>query len=61
MEAVISKEGLIENLHAVSGNPMLVESAMAAVQQWRYRPYLLNGMPVEIETHITVTFLLRAQ
>ena len=57
-EAIISREGTIENLQAVSGNPMLVPAAMAAVRQWRYRPYLLNGVPVEVETQVTVNFLL---
>jgi protein TonB len=47
LQAVIGKDGRIENLHAVSGNPLLIKSALDAVQQWRYRPYLLNGEPVE--------------
>lgn len=56
LQAVIGKDGRIENLHAVSGNPLLVRAALDAVQQWRYRPYLLNGEPVEVETQITVRF-----
>ena len=56
LQAVIGKDGRIENLHAISGNPLLVKAALDAVQQWRYRPYLLNGEPVEIETQITVRF-----
>jgi protein TonB len=56
LQAVIGKDGRIENLHAVSGNPLLIKSALDAVQQWRYRPYLLNGEPVEVETQITVRF-----
>jgi periplasmic protein TonB len=56
LEAVISKDGLIENLRVVSGHPALIPSAMDAVKQWRYRPYLLNGIPVDVETKITVTF-----
>jgi periplasmic protein TonB len=56
LDAIISKEGTIENLRAVSGQPMLVPAALDAVRQWRYRPYLLNGSPVEVETHITVNF-----
>jgi periplasmic protein TonB len=42
----------------VSGHPMLVPAAIEAVKQWRYRPFLLNGEPVEVETTITVTFQL---
>ena len=56
LNAVISKTGVVENLELVSGHPMLVPAALDAVRQWRYRPYLLNGEPVEVETTITVTF-----
>jgi protein TonB len=58
LQAVISKQGTIENLRVVSGHPMLTQSALDAVRQWRYRPYLLNGEPVEVETQITVNFNL---
>lgn len=58
LQAVISKNGSIENLRVVSGHPMLVQAALDAVKQWRYRPYLLNGEPVEVETQITVNFSL---
>jgi len=58
LKAIISKEGTIEDLTLVSGHPMLVPSAIDAVRQWRYRPYLLNGQPVEVETTITVIFTL---
>jgi len=58
LSAVISTNGDIENLQLVSGHPMLVPSAIAAVHQWRYKPYLLNGQPVEVETTITVIFSL---
>lgn len=58
LEAVIGKDGRIENLRALGGNPMLIKAAIDAVQQWRYRPYLLNGEPVEVETQITVNFNL---
>jgi periplasmic protein TonB len=58
LAAVISKDGMIKNLTLVSGHPMLVPAAIEAVSQWRYRPYLLNGEPVEVETTITVTFIL---
>jgi periplasmic protein TonB len=56
LQAVIGRDGQIENLHAISGNPLLVKAALDSVQQWRYRPYLLNGEPVEVETQITVRF-----
>jgi protein TonB len=56
--AVISKVGTIDNLRAVSGHPMLVRAAIEAVSQWRYRPYILNNEPIEVETQITVNFLL---
>src|ERR1700675_4217196 len=58
LRAIISKAGTIENLVAVSGHPMLVKSAIEAVRQWRYRPYLLNNEPIEVETEITVNFVL---
>ncbi len=58
LAAVISKAGTIENLRALSGHPMLVPSAIDAVSQWRYRPYILNNEPVEVETEITVNFTL---
>jgi protein TonB len=56
LQAVISKEGVIENLRVVTGHPMLVPPAIDAVRQWRYRPYILNNEPVEVETQITVNF-----
>ena len=58
MEAVISKAGRIESLHAVSGPQMLRGAAMAAVQAARYRPYLLSGEPTDVQTTITVVFKL---
>lgn len=58
LKAVISRNGTIENLQVLSGHPMLVRAAVDAVRQWRYRPYLLNGEAVEVETQITVNFVL---
>ena len=58
LEAVISKAGRIENLQLVSGHPMLVPAAMEAVRQWQYKPYILNGEAIEVETQITVNFTL---
>lgn len=56
--AVINKEGQIENLRLMRGHPLLVEAAREAVLQWRYRPTLLNGQPVEVVTDIIVNFTL---
>jgi protein TonB len=56
LHAIISKQGTIENLSVISGPPMLTTSAVDAVRRWRYRPYLLNGDPVEVETTINVNF-----
>jgi len=58
LSAIISTNGDIENLQLVSGHPMLVPAALTAVKQWRYKPYLLNGQPTEVETTITVIFTL---
>lgn len=58
LRAIISKDGFIENLRVLGGHPMLVTAAVDAVKQWRYRPYVLNGEPVEVETQITVNFVL---
>jgi protein TonB len=57
-EAVIAKDGTIQNLHLISGPPLLVQAAMQAVQQWQYRPTLLNNEPVEVITTIDVNFTL---
>lgn len=56
--AIISRQGTIENLTLVRGHPLLVKAAREAVSQWRYRPTLLNGQPVEVVTDITVNFML---
>jgi len=56
LRAVISKQGTIENLEVVSGPPMLRASANEAVKQWTYKPYILEGEPVEVETTINVNF-----
>ena len=58
LAAVISTEGRVENLRVVSGHPLLREGALEAVREWRYRPYLLNGKAVEVETTITIRFSL---
>ena len=56
LHAFIAKDGTIESLTVVSGDPLLASAAVEAVRQWRYRPYFLNGEPVEVETLITVSF-----
>jgi len=56
--AVISKAGTMSDLHVLHGPPMLVTAAMEAVKQWRYKPYILNDQPIEVETQITVNFTL---
>ncbi|MGD0730512.1 MAG: TonB family protein [Terracidiphilus sp.] len=58
LAATISKTGTIENLRVVSGSAMLQQAALDAVKTWRYRPYLLNGEPVEVETTVNVNFRL---
>jgi protein TonB len=58
LAATIAKSGAIENLHVVSGPPLLTSAAMDAVRTWHYRPYLLNGEPVEVETTVRVVFHL---
>ena len=58
LSAIISKAGAIDKLRIVSGHPMLVPAAIDAVSQWRYRPYILNNEAVEVETEITVNFVL---
>jgi periplasmic protein TonB len=58
LSAIISKEGTIENVKVLAGHPLLVQAAEDAVKQWRYRPYILNDQPVEVETQITVNFFL---
>jgi protein TonB len=59
LSATIAKDGTIANLRVVSGPAMLQEAALDAVSQWRYRPYLLNGEPVAVETTVNVVFTLQ--
>jgi periplasmic protein TonB len=58
LEAIISKDGTIQDLKVLSGHPLLVKAALDAVKQWRYQPTLLNGEPVEVVTEIDVNFTL---
>jgi TonB family protein len=58
LRAIIGTDGAVHELEAVSGNPMFVQAARIAVMQWRYQPALLSGKAVEVETIITVNFVL---
>ncbi len=58
LRAIIAKDGTVQQLEVISGHPLLVQSAMDAVRQWRYSPTLLNGEPVEVVTEVQVIFSL---
>lgn len=58
LHAIIGKNGAVTQLEVISGHPLLVQAALDAVRQWRYRPTLLNGEPVEVDTTIDVIFSL---
>lgn len=58
LRALIGREGSVENLQVISGHPLLTQAALDAVKQWKYRPYMLQGKPVEVETQVTVIFQL---
>jgi periplasmic protein TonB len=58
LHAIIARDGGVNELQVISGHPLLVKAALDAVSQWRYQPTLLNGQPVEVETTITVSFVL---
>jgi protein TonB len=58
LHAIIDKDGRVAQLEVVTGHPLLVQAALDAVKQWRYKPTLLNGDPVEVDTTITVTFTM---
>jgi len=61
LQALIGKDGSITGLHVVSGHPMLTNAALEAVKEWKYKPYFLNGEPVEVETTINVNFTLSGE
>jgi TonB family protein len=61
VQALISKDGFVDRVHVIEGNPQLRNAAAEAIQRWRYKPYLLNGHPVEVATTITVEFELDEQ
>jgi len=58
LHALISTEGRIESLEVISGDPLFIQSALAAVREWRYRPTILNGRAIEVDTRITVIYTL---
>ena len=60
LQAIISKTGTIEDLHAVSGPEMLRQAALDAVRTWRYKPYMLNNEPIAVGTTVNVVFSLGA-
>ena len=59
LRAIIATDGTMQSLQVVNGDALFLHSAVDAVRQWRYRPTILNGQPVEIETYITVTYTLQ--
>jgi TonB family protein len=59
LRAIIATDGTVQSLQVVEGDPLFVKSALDAVGQWRYKPTVLNGQPVEIDTHITVIYTLQ--
>jgi len=58
MAMIVDTEGNVASLQLISGHPMLAPAAIEAVKQWKYRPYLLNQTPVEVETQVQVNFTL---
>ena len=61
LTALIDKGGNVQHLQVISGHPLLAPAAIEAVKQWRYKPFLLNGQPVEVETTVTVNFRIRTE
>lgn len=58
MHVLISETGDVNEVSLISGHPMLAPAAIDAVKQWKYKPYLLNGKPVDVDTQVTVNFTL---
>jgi protein TonB len=58
--AVIATDGTVKDVRVESGLPMLAQAAIDAVRQWRYRPYMIDGEPVEVDSRITINFTLSA-
>lgn len=61
LTALVGKDGHVQHVQLISGPPLLVQPAMRAVEQWQYRPYLLNHEPVEVQTQVTVNFVLNRE
>jgi len=61
LTAIIDKDGNVQHLQLVNGHPLLAPAAIQAVKQWRYKPFLLNGQPLEVETTVTVDFHLHSE
>jgi len=61
LDAIIGKDGSVHSLSVASGHPMLVPAAIAAVKQWRYKPYDSDGEPSDVKTQVTVNFVLNSQ
>jgi protein TonB len=58
LDVQIGEEGAVHNIEVVEGNPLLADAAVQAVRQWRYRPYSVDGRPVEMQTRVTIRFTL---
>jgi TonB family protein len=58
MQAIVSQEGTIEDVHVIKGHRLLRSAATNAVRTWRYRPYMIGGRPVEVATTVSVDFKL---
>ncbi len=58
LHVIIGKDGSVSQVEAISGHPLLIQAAIDAVRQWKYRPTLLNGEPVEVDTTIDIIFTL---
>jgi periplasmic protein TonB len=54
----VDKEGNVANIQLISGHPLLAPAAIEAVKQWKYKPFLLDGIPLAVETQVTVNFTL---
>jgi TonB family protein len=61
LEAMVTEEGRVEELKAISGNPLLAQAALDAVSKWRYSPYMLNDKPIRRETRIIISFVAQQQ
>ena len=60
LHAIISTDGSIQSLEVITGDPLFIQSALSAVREWRYRPTILDGQPIEVDTHITVVYTLNS-